>query len=172
MNEPACFNNNEGTMPKTNLHTLPDGNIVEHRLVHSIYGFSCTKSTSEGLKARSNDEDRLFLLSRSYFAGSQQHSTAVWTADCRCDWDHFNITVKQLLQTSICGIPMVGSDIPGFYGNPKDEEIVVRWYQMGCMMPLFRAHAHRKTERREPWVFSPETRERIRDSIILRYEFI
>lgn len=70
MNEPACFNNNEGTMPKTNLHTLPDGNMVEHRLVHSIYGFSCTKSTSEGLKARSNDEDRLFLLSRSYFAGS------------------------------------------------------------------------------------------------------
>lgn len=25
MNEPACFNNNEGTMPKSNLHLLPDG---------------------------------------------------------------------------------------------------------------------------------------------------
>ena len=43
---------------------------------------------------------------------------------------------------------------------------------MGCMMPLFRAHAHRKTNRREPWVFSTETRERIKDSIILRYQFI
>jgi alpha-glucosidase (family GH31 glycosyl hydrolase) len=70
MNEPACFNNNEGTMPKTNFHTLPDGSLVEHRLCHSIYGFSCTKATSEGLFARTEGEERVFLLSRSYFAGS------------------------------------------------------------------------------------------------------
>ena len=45
MNEPACFNNNEGTMSKSNLHTLPDGSQVEHRLVHNIYGFTNTEAT-------------------------------------------------------------------------------------------------------------------------------
>lgn len=49
MNEPACFNNNEGTMPKSNLHVLPNGDTVEHRLVHSIYGHSNTFATSKGL---------------------------------------------------------------------------------------------------------------------------
>ena len=70
MNEPACFNNNEATLPKSCLQRLPNGEDVEHRLVHNIYGFSNTLSTSKGLLARSNGEERIFLLSRSYFAGS------------------------------------------------------------------------------------------------------
>jgi mannosyl-oligosaccharide alpha-1,3-glucosidase len=46
MNEPACFNNNEGTFPKNNLHNLGDGETVEHRLVHNAYGFFNTQGTS------------------------------------------------------------------------------------------------------------------------------
>ena len=70
------------------------------------------------------------------------------------------------------GIPLVGSDVPGFYRDPPDDQIVVRWYQMGSMMPFFRAHAHRKTNRREPWTFSDDIREEIKKTIILRYQFI
>ena len=85
-------------------------------------------ATSEGLLKRTENQDRVLVLSRSYFAGSQRHSAAVWTADCRCDWDHLKITIPQLLSTSTVGISFVGSDIPGFYGDPPDDQIVVRWY--------------------------------------------
>jgi alpha-glucosidase (family GH31 glycosyl hydrolase) len=129
-------------------------------------------ATSKGLLARSRDHFRPFHLSRSFFAGTQRHYAAVWTADCRCDWEHFKLTVHQMLSTSIVGLSLLGSDVPGFYRDPCDDQIVVRWYQMGCMMPFFRAHAHRLTNKREPWTFSEEIREKIKNTIVLRYQFL
>lgn len=53
MNEPACFNNNEGTMSKSAAHKVSVNNLpeikVEHRQVHSTYGYFNTMATSEGL---------------------------------------------------------------------------------------------------------------------------
>mmetsp|Transcript_43128 Transcript_43128/g.41464 ORF Transcript_43128/g.41464 Transcript_43128/m.41464 type:complete len:158 (+) Transcript_43128:1-474(+) len=145
---------------------------VEHRLVHSIYGFYNTKATTEALMKRTEIPERTFSLSRSFFAGSQRFYSAFWTADCRCDWDHFRLTLKQLLNKAIAGIQLIGSDIPGFYRDPPEEQIVVRWYQFGSMMPYFRAHAHRKTSRREPWLFSEATRLKLENIIILRYQYL
>lgn len=89
--------------------------------MHSIYGLYNTMATNDSLLVRSNGELRPFSLSRSLFAGSQRYSIAVWTGDCRSDWVHFRLTLKQLLSISISGIPMVGSDVPGFYNDPTDE---------------------------------------------------
>ena len=59
MNEPACFNPNEGTFPKNNLHNL--GNeTIEHRLVHNIYGLFNAKSTCAGMQERTLGEERVF----------------------------------------------------------------------------------------------------------------
>mmetsp|Transcript_30303 Transcript_30303/g.22502 ORF Transcript_30303/g.22502 Transcript_30303/m.22502 type:complete len:173 (+) Transcript_30303:1348-1866(+) len=74
MNEPGVFGPHEQTMPKTNLHTLQldsgETTTVEHRLVHSIYGFYNTKATTESLQKRNKVPERTFSLSRSFFAGS------------------------------------------------------------------------------------------------------
>jgi len=51
MNEPACFNPNEGTFPKNNLHNLGH-EMIEHRLVHNVYGFFNAKATCEGMLER------------------------------------------------------------------------------------------------------------------------
>lgn len=45
MNEPSVFSGPEGTLPKTSLHILSDGEIVKHRDVHNIYGLMQSKAT-------------------------------------------------------------------------------------------------------------------------------
>jgi alpha 1,3-glucosidase len=126
MNEPACFNQTEATIPKSCMHTFKNDSsreplMVEHRAVHNVYGFFNSMATSQALLERSNNQKRVFHLSRSFFVGTQRHYAAVWTADCRCDWDHFRLTVQQMLATSIVGLPLVGSDVPGFYRDPCDD---------------------------------------------------
>jgi alpha-glucosidase (family GH31 glycosyl hydrolase) len=43
---------------------------VEHRLVHSVYGFFNSMASNEALLSRTNGEERPFCLTRSFFAGS------------------------------------------------------------------------------------------------------
>lgn len=62
--------------------------------------------------------------------------------------------------------------MPGFFNDPSDDEFVLRSYQLGSMMPFFRAHAHHDAKRREPWTFGPEMCSQIRDTINQRYKLI
>ncbi|EGT43911.1 CBN-AAGR-4 protein [Caenorhabditis brenneri] len=166
MNEPSVFNGPEITMHKDAKHY--DG--FEHRDVHNVYGFYQHSSTFEGIKARSNKEVRPFVLSRSFFAGSQR-TTAVWTGDNKADWAHLKQTIPMLLSISTAGLPFVGADVGGFFGNPE-EELLVRWYQAGAFQPFFRAHSHQDTKRREPWLFSDNTTDAIRTAVKNRYSFL
>ena len=94
MNEPACFNQTEATISKNTLHNfIPDdpieeSQIVEHRAVHNVYGLFNSMTTAKGQLERTEGHDRVFSLSRSFFAGSQQYYTAVWTADCRYEFQY------------------------------------------------------------------------------------
>ena len=70
MNEPACFDPYEKSMAKANLHNFNLKDLIEHRDVHNLYGYYNTMATYEGMLARTNGEERPFILTRSYFAGS------------------------------------------------------------------------------------------------------
>ncbi|XP_021038096.1 neutral alpha-glucosidase C isoform X2 [Mus caroli] len=69
MNEPSVFRGPELTMHKSAVHY---GNW-EHRELHNIYGFYQQMATAEGLIQRSKGKERPFVLSRSFFAGSQKY---------------------------------------------------------------------------------------------------
>jgi alpha-glucosidase (family GH31 glycosyl hydrolase) len=105
MNEPACFMPTDKTMPKSNLHNFGNGEIYEHRDVHSLYGHYNSKATYGALRARS--DDRPFILTRSFNAGTQKYA-AVWCGDATCSWAHFKKCVPMMLQNSIAGIHFVG----------------------------------------------------------------
>lgn len=66
-----------------------------------------------------------------------------------------------LLSMNIAGLPNVGADVGGFFGNPE-LELLQRWYQAAIFYPFFRAHAHLDSKRREPWLFGDEASNRIR----------
>eukprot|EP01012_Entosiphon_sulcatum_P037418 TRINITY_DN47_c0_g1_i1.p1 TRINITY_DN47_c0_g1~~TRINITY_DN47_c0_g1_i1.p1 ORF type:complete len:824 (-),score=123.57 TRINITY_DN47_c0_g1_i1:31-2502(-) len=171
MNEPSVFNSHEVTMDKNAVHW----NNVKHRDVHNMYGFYQNMATYQGLYLRSTQPPhetttRPFLLTRSFFAGTQRYA-AVWTGDNAAEWSHLEKSIPMTLALSLSSLPFVGADVGGFFGNPE-EELVVRWYQTGIFYPFFRGHAHLETKRREPWLFSAPTTERIRAAIQTRYRLL
>jgi len=68
MNEPSVFNSPENTMPRGNLH----GNY-EHREVHNTYGMYMQQASYQGLLNRGQSKERPFVLTRSFFAGTQKY---------------------------------------------------------------------------------------------------
>ena len=75
MNEPSVFNGPEITMHKDAVHY---GNW-EHRDVHNIYGMLLHMATFQGHLLRSEGKARPFILSRSFFAGSQRYGKLCMT---------------------------------------------------------------------------------------------
>ncbi len=103
---------------------------------------------------RSVDPDkRVFLLTRSGFAGLQRYSTATWSGDIGTRWEDMKSQISAGLNFAISGIPYWTMDIGGFcvenrYANAKEgsedmnewRELNSRWYQFGAFCPLFRSH--------------------------------
>jgi alpha 1,3-glucosidase len=86
MNEPAVFDDGYGhTVPMDVLHFQADGTQVEHRNLHNAYGGLHQKSSFKGLMAREDNQQRPFVLTRSFFMGSQKFG-AYWTGDNRSIW--------------------------------------------------------------------------------------
>eukprot|EP00124_Ichthyophonus_hoferi_P000356 Ihof_evm23s12 gene=Ihof_evmTU23s12 len=166
MNEPSVFNGPEITMHKDAIHA----GGYEHRDVHNIYGMLVHRATAEGLIKRSGNRERPFVLSRAFFAGTQRYG-AIWTGDNKASWDHLRVSPQMLLSMSVSGMPFVGVDVGGFFGNP-DAQLMTRWYQAGIFYPFFRAHAHLDTNRREPWMFTPEDMKRFATAIKVRYAML
>lgn len=167
MNEPSVFNGPEVTMHKDVVH---NNGLWEHRDVHNAYGHVNVMATHAGHLARSNNEQRPFVLSRSGFAGTQRYA-AIWTGDNAAEWSHLKASIPMCLSLSISGISFVGADVGGFFGNP-DGELMMRWYQTGAFQPFFRSHAHLDSKRREPWLFGEPWTSRIRAAIRNRYTLL
>lgn len=166
MNEPSVFDGPEITMPKDNRHV----GGWEHRDVHNLNGMMFHNQTQAAITVRESTPKRPFVLSRSFFAGSQRYG-AVWIGDNLGTWAHLAGEAAVFLSNSVAGISFVGSDVGGFFGNPSTE-ILTRWYQAGAFMPFFRAHAHIDTKRREPYLFPEPVKSQLRDVLRLRYQML
>ena len=128
------------------------------------------RSVWKGMK----DEPRVFLLTRSGFAGEQRYSTATWSGDIGTRWEDMRAQMTAGLNYSISGIPFWGMDQGGFcvenryvaaqqlYDRTKVEnedlkewrELQTRWNQFGAFIPLFRSHG--QWPLREIWNIAPD----------------
>ena len=134
-----------------------------------MYGMMTQRATFEGQMKRDSNS-RPFVLSRAFFVGTQRWGP-IWTGDNGAEWSHLKSSVPMLLSLGLSGMPFVGADVGGFFGNP-DVELMWRWYQIGAMQPFFRAHAHLDSKRREPWVFDEPWTGRMRSAIRMRYRLL
>ncbi|KAI8978216.1 alpha-glucosidase [Trametes punicea] len=166
MNEPSIFNGPEISMPRENIHY----GGWEHRDLHNINGMLFHNLTSQAVMERTNPPKRPFVLTRSFYAGSQRFG-AMWTGDNLGTWEHMRVGVKMVLANNIGGFSFAGSDVGGFFGNPEPE-MLVRWYAVGAFSPFFRAHAHIDTKRREPYLLDDPYKTIIRDILRLRYSML
>jgi len=176
MNEPSVFNGPEVTMSKE----CQSRNGIEHREWHNLYGMYFHRATAEGLELRgqspearaihNGDAARGFVLTRSFYAGSQRWG-AVWTGDNAARWDHLQIATPMLLSLAVCGFSFAGADAGGFFGDPEPE-LMTRWIAAAAYTPFFRGHAHHDAKRREPWSFGEPWTSRLRAAIADRYTWL
>ena len=83
-------------------------------------------SSHRGLYERDEGTRRPFVLTRSYFFGSQKYG-AYWTGDNFSEDQEVFGAVKMIMQNGLGGNIFGGADVPGFIGVPTDE-IWVRFY--------------------------------------------
>ncbi|EAY22440.1 Glycosyl hydrolases family 31 protein [Trichomonas vaginalis G3] len=166
MNEPAVFDVPDMTLPKDVIHHKK----IENREVHNVYGHLMALATYGGLMKRDSDEDdRPFVLTRSFFAGTQKYAVT-WTGDNAADWAHLRASIPMVLSLGLSGMPFCGADVGGFFDSPS-ENLLARWFQLGAWCyPFFREHSHHESQEREPFKIKGVHGESIRKSIADRYQ--
>lgn len=104
------------------------------------------------------DDKRVYILTRSAFAGQQRYAASTWSGDITASWDVFHKQIPAGLNFCYTGIPYWTTDIGAFFvpiaggsNNPAYRELFVRWYQYGAFNPIFRVHGTHTP--REIWQF-------------------
>ncbi len=116
----------------------------------NAYALEHCRGIYEGLMSE-NPNERVVILSRSAYAGSQRYGVAVWSGDIGSTWEDLKGQLAAGLNYSMSGLPYWTFDIGGFAvpnrfinakGADLDEwrELLTRWYEFGAFCPLYRSH--------------------------------
>jgi alpha-D-xyloside xylohydrolase len=116
----------------------------------NAYSLMNAKGVYEGQRKSSPDK-RVFILTRSAYAGQQRYGAVTWSGDIVSRWSDFRDQISAGVNFSLSGIPYWTMDIGGFaverrYYNATGEtlrewrELNTRWFQFGAFCPVFRSH--------------------------------
>jgi alpha-D-xyloside xylohydrolase len=112
-------------------------------------------------------DQRVFILTRSGFAGQQRYSAASWSGDITSTWTAMAKQIPAGLGMSISGVPYWTMDAGGYtmqrkFGSktpkPEDEEewreLNTRWFEFATFCPLLRVHG--EVRPREMWTLGDQ----------------
>lgn len=126
------------------------------------YSLMTTEGVYQGFR-RDFPSKRVFILTRSAFAGQQRNAAATWSGDISATWEVFRKQISAGINFCMSGIPYWTHDIGAFFTSsrgglypagckdPAYQELYVRWFQFGAFTPIFRSHGTGTP--REPWQF-------------------
>jgi alpha-D-xyloside xylohydrolase len=91
---------------------------------------------------------RIFILTRSAFAGQQRYGANTWSGDVTASWKALRDQISAGLNFSLTAIPYWNCDIGGFFltrfpkklEDPEYRELYVRWLEFGTFTPMMRSH--------------------------------
>lgn len=121
------------------------------RKVRNAFPLMTVGGVSEHQRAASADK-RIFILTRSAFAGQQRYGANTWSGDVNSSWQSLRNQIPAGLNFSMSAIPYWNTDIGGFFAgaykrgwgdgtkNPSFQELYVRWLQFGAFTPMMRSH--------------------------------
>lgn len=153
-----------------------------YRDVSNAYPLVSTGGVYDSQRAYDSSK-RVFILTRSAFAGQQRYGTQVWSGDVVARWDVLAAQIPAAINFSLCGMPYWNCDIGGFYvpgeiypggnANAQYHRLYIRWMQLGVFTGMMRSHGT-STPREiynfgEPGSFDFETQETF---INLRYRLL
>jgi alpha-D-xyloside xylohydrolase len=125
----------------------------------NAFSLMTTKGAYENQRKVSGKK-RVFILTRSAFAGQQRNGSASWSGDTFAGWETLKNQVTAAINFSTAGVPYWTSDIGAFYPffkykNPLEDkaykELYLRWFQFVAFTPLLRVHG--TAAPREVWRF-------------------
>ncbi|UPS44876.1 DUF5110 domain-containing protein [Prevotella sp. E15-22] len=171
-------------------------NPKESDYEHKVYGGTWRSQrnafpleTVRGIYQAQRKDDkgkRIFIMTRSSYAGQQHYGSNMWSGDVNSSWDMLRKQVPAGLSYSLTGNPNFNTDIGGFFcgsyntkgsgsapKNPQFQELFVRWMQYGLFCPVFRSHG--ADAPREIWQFGKKGEpiyDAIEKQIRLRYRLI
>ena len=172
-------------------------NPKESDYEHPVYGgtwrsqrnafpLETVRGIYESQRKECSSEKRVFIMTRSSFAGQQHYGSNMWSGDVNSSWDMLRKQVPAGLSFSLTGNPNFNTDIGGFFcgsyntkgsgsapRNPQFQELYVRWMQYGLFCPVFRSHG--ADAPREIWQFGKKGEpvyDAIEKMIRLRYRLI
>ena len=135
---------------------------------------------------KASEQKRVFIMTRSAFAGQQHYGSGLWSGDVASSWEMLRKQVPAGLSYSLTGCPNFNTDIGGFFcgwyntkgantapQNPQYQELYIRWMQYGLFCPVFRSHG--ADAPREIWQFGKKGEtvyDVIEKMIRLRYRLI
>ena len=116
----------------------------------NAFSLEQAKAVYEGQR-KTNPDQRVYILTRSAFAGLQRYAAANWSGDIASRWHDMKSQIPCGLNFCLSGIPYWTMDIGGFAvetryydakGKDLDEwrELQTRWFQFGTFAPIFRVH--------------------------------
>ena len=124
----------------------------------NAYSLMTTQAVYQGQR-QADPSKRVFILTRSAFAGQQRNAAATWSGDIQATWDVFAKQVAAGINFGLSGLPYWTTDIGGFFAgeyakggeDPAYQELFTRWFQWGAFCPIFRVHG--ADVPREMWRF-------------------
>ncbi|HVW21201.1 MAG TPA: TIM-barrel domain-containing protein [Opitutaceae bacterium] len=141
--------------------------------VYNAYPLEHTAGLYQGQRAESSAK-RVFLLTRSAYAGQQRNSAVTWSGDIQGTWEVLRQQIPAGLNFVASGIPYWNTDTGGFFGgdpaDPKYAELFTRWFQFSAFCPMFRVHGTNRPK--EIWRWDPATQRVLADFINLRYRLL
>ena len=123
------------------------------RKVRNAFPLMAVGGVAEHQRAASSDK-RVFILTRSAFAGQQRYGANTWSGDVNSSWQTLRNQIPAGLNFCMSAIPYWNTDIGGFFAgaynrnwndgsgakNPSFQELYVRWLQFGAFTPMMRSH--------------------------------
>ncbi len=125
------------------LGTTHLGSMARYLLSYSLMS---TKGVYENQR-RTTDQKRVYILTRSAYAGQQRYAATTWSGDIHARWEVFRHQITAGVNFCMAGIPYWTTDIGAFFpddplGNRDNayRELYLRWFQFGTFCPIFRSH--------------------------------
>jgi alpha-D-xyloside xylohydrolase len=117
------------------------------RKVRNAFPLMTVEGVYQHQRAVTSDK-RVFILTRSAFAGQQRYGANTWSGDVTSSWDALRNQISAGLNMSLSGIPYWNSDIGGFFlsrfrkklDDAEYRELYTRWIQFGAFCPMMRSH--------------------------------
>lgn len=183
-------------LDETEPDLVPDGffySIGSGDRYHNLFPLLHVQGVADNMRAW-KPKDRVLILSRAAYLGSQRSGALFWSSDIHPSWESLARQIPTGLNMTASGIAYWGNDIGGWQGlpngtsatkapllDPSDAretvgnfhdypELLTRWFQYGTFLPTLRLHGDRKNA--DIWSFGKQAEAVMARYDALRYQLI